>query len=126
MTAERRKDLEIDDAPGGDSRSEQVDAAATGDAGEKANGALLPERTANDFRTKWESIQGSFVDEPRQAVTDADALVGEVMDRLRATFEDQRQSLEAGWSADDSDADTEDLRIAFRRYRSFFERLLQT
>jgi len=131
MTAERREDLETDtdDAAVRGSRPEQrrdEEAVTMELPGEMPDGALLPEKTASDYRSRWETIQGSFVDEPRQAVSDADGLVGDVMDRLRATFEDQRQTLEAGWSADDSEADTEDLRMAFRRYRSFFERLLQT
>lgn len=93
---------------------------------------LLGGDATDDFRTRWESIQSTFVDDPRAAVTGADSLVEEVMDRLKQTFEDQRSELESGWTADASDdagsgADsTEDLRVAFRRYRSFFERLLRT
>lgn len=102
-----------------DGRVEAVDTATDEDDG------LLPSGTAEGFRDRWESIQAAFVDEPRAAVSDADGLVGEVMDRLRATFEDQRRGLEAGWGDEEVDSSTEDLRIAFRRYRSFFERLLR-
>lgn len=83
---------------------------------------LLGEDT-EDLRARWETIQGSFVDEPQQAVEQADALVTEVIKRLTRTFQDTRESLETQLSETD-DVSTEDLRIGLQRYRSFFERLL--
>ena len=38
-------------------------------------------------------IQGEFVDEPRQAIHDADALVADLMQRLARTFADERSQL---------------------------------
>jgi hypothetical protein len=89
---------------------------------EEETSLLLPERCEN-YRSKWDSIQTSFVDEPRQAVEKADSLVAEVMQELARTFADERQKLEAQWGRGD-DVSTEDLRIALQRYRSFFSRLL--
>jgi hypothetical protein len=45
------------------------------------------------------------------------------MQRLAKMFTDERSNLEHQWSAG-SEVSTEDLRMALRRYRSFFERLL--
>jgi hypothetical protein len=45
------------------------------------------------------------------------------MQRLAEVFADERGKLEGQWSRGD-DVSTEDLRIALRRYRSFFDRLL--
>ena len=67
-------------------------------------------------------MKGTFVDEPRQAVRAADELVGELLEELDGLFRKQRQSLEHGLDADETS--TEDLRLALRRYRSFFDRLL--
>jgi hypothetical protein len=75
------------------------------------------------FRTRWEAIQTGFVDEPRSAVEQADSLVSEMMKRLSEVFADERKTLEAQWGRGDN-VSTEDLRIALKRYRSFFERLL--
>jgi hypothetical protein len=83
---------------------------------------LIPER-GREYRSRWDTIQTSFVDEPRQAVESADSLVAEVMQELAKTFADERQKLEAQWGRGD-DVSTEDLRIALQRYRSFFSRLL--
>jgi hypothetical protein len=85
--------------------------------------ALLDESTANNLRTRWMEIQTGFVDEPRQAVQQADGLVAEVMKRLAESFVNEREQLERQWSGG-GDASTEDLRQALRRYRSFFDRLL--
>ena len=75
------------------------------------------------YRARWSGIQTGFVDEPRKAVEEADSLVAEVMKRLADVFADERRQLEAHWEKSDK-VSTEDLRIAMRRYRSFFERLL--
>jgi len=69
---------------------------------------------------QWKDIQAEFVDEPRKAVQDADALVAEVMQRLARTFATEREQLEAQWAGGD-DVSTEDLRRSLRRYRSFVE-----
>ena len=78
---------------------------------------------AAGYRTQWDAIQTGFVDEPRRAVQEADALVTLVMNRLSEVFTNERTSLERQWGEGD-EISTEDLRVALRRYRSFFERLL--
>jgi len=78
---------------------------------------------AGSFRTKWESVQTAFVDDPRHAVEDADHLVAEAIQRLASVFADERTNLEHQWNGG-GDASTEDLRLALQKYRSFFERLL--
>jgi len=72
---------------------------------------------------RWKEIQAQFVDEPRSAVQDADALVADLMQRLARTFAAERAQLESRWASGE-DVSTEDLRQGLRRYRSFFERLL--
>ena len=84
---------------------------------------LFSDDATNDLRERWTDVQAGFVDEPKTAVEQADALVAEVMKRLADSFATERQALEQQWSRGD-DASTEDLRVALRRYRSFFDRLL--
>ncbi|MFI8825067.1 hypothetical protein [Streptomyces sp. NPDC053431] len=86
---------------------------------------LMDPGDEESFRTRWHELQSLFVDDPRQAVHEADALVADVMQRLAATFADHRKSLEGQWRQGE-DVDTESLRMALRRYRSFFHRLLST
>ena len=84
---------------------------------------LLPADQSGRFTARWQQIQTSFVDEPRDAVAEADALVADLMQRLAASFSDERERLEGQWGRGD-DVSTEDLRVALTRYRSFFDRLL--
>jgi hypothetical protein len=78
---------------------------------------------AQEFRTRWEKTQAGFVDEPRKAMHEADELVEAAVKRLSEIFAEERAKLEREWDRGD-DVSTEDLRLAFRRYRSFFDRLL--
>lgn len=92
------------------------------EAGELA--ALFSEDVARDFRSRWDAVQIGFVDDPRQAVQKADELVAQVMKNLAESFADERQRFEQQLNAPDGGADTEGMRVALRRYRSFFQRLL--
>jgi hypothetical protein len=85
---------------------------------------LLGDET-EELRMRWQSIQSAFVDEPHQAVEEADALVTDVIKRLTRTFQETRDSLQTRLGEAD-DVSTEDLRVGLQRYRSFFERLLAT
>ena len=85
--------------------------------------AALPNSDESEhFRTLWNEIQGKFVDEPRAAVQHADTLVSELIEKITQQFANEHSSLERQWK-DSMDASTEDLRQAFQRYRSFFNRL---
>ena len=93
------------------------------DTAEEPQAQLLADPELESIREQWKEIQFAFVDEPRQAVQDADALVAELMQRLAQTFASEREDLESRWAGGD-EVSTEDLRRGLRRYRSFFERLL--
>ena len=96
------------------------------------------------YLAEWRSIQSNFVDEPSQAIVDADRLIQEVM-QIRAypvsNFEQQAADLSVNYPQVVSNyraaheiaiknaqktADTEELRRAMVFYRSLFEDLLET
>lgn len=103
--------------------AEVVTDSPTAGAGETAAAPLFDRTVAEELRGRWTDVQVGFVDEPRRAVEQADALVADVLGRLTDGFAAERQSLEQQWTRGD-DVSTEDLRMALRRYRSFFDRLL--
>jgi hypothetical protein len=85
--------------------------------------ALFVPDAANGFRSRWDAVQIGFVDDPARAVREADELVAQVMKSLADSFAGERARFEdevkqAG------NASTETMRVALRRYRSFFQRLL--
>jgi hypothetical protein len=57
-------------------------------------GPLLAAEDAEGFRARWTDVQTGFVDVPRRAVEQADALVAELMQHLASTFADERGRLE--------------------------------
>jgi hypothetical protein len=120
---------------------------------EETAAPLFAPDTTTDFQRRWDAIQAGFVDDPRRAVEQADALVSETMQRLADSFTEERKRLEQqlnlstptqqadGYTdreghrnvldrdqpaanAETSRTSTEDLRIALRHYRAFFKRLL--
>ncbi len=96
-------------------------------SGARANGdadALLPTDELTKFQTRWQQIQVGFVDEPREAVQHAEALVNDVVTQLTDGFTRQRQTLEQSWSGGNEASSTEEMRVALQRYRTFFQRLL--
>jgi hypothetical protein len=84
---------------------------------------LFTQEAATDLRARWDMVQRSFVDDPGEAVHAADELVAQVTQSLAETFARQRSTLEEGLGQAEAPT-TENLRLALRQYRSFFERLL--
>lgn len=111
-----------------DERRERDDMAerhSATDAAAEERTPLLGEDGRSTFLGRWTDIQARFVDSPREAVEEADGLVAEVIQSLARSFADERSGLERQWEQGE-DIETEDLRIALQRYRSFFHRLLAT
>lgn len=108
VRSERNADLQAESRPG----SAAADSTP-----------LFPDDQLKDLQTRWDDIQTGFVDEPRSAVEHADSLVASTMQQLAEAFAKERSKLEQQWDRGDN-ISTEDLRMAFQRYRSFFRRLL--
>jgi len=107
-----------------DRESGEVDyQSAAGSQPEEDSPPLFDQDALESFRSRWGTIQTGFVDNPGGAVKQADELVAAVMKRLAEVFADERANLEQAWAKGD-DVSTEDLRVALRRYRAFFDRLL--
>jgi hypothetical protein len=84
---------------------------------------LFAQDVANSYRARWVVVQQGFVDDPNQAVKEGDDLVRQVLKTLEESFSKEQGTVESQLGTSDK-ASTEVLRVALRRYRSFFERLL--
>jgi hypothetical protein len=76
-----------------------------------------------ELRARWDNVQTGFVDDPKDCVQKADGLVSDVVEQLTNGFTEARSRLEQHWGRGE-EASTEDLRVALKRYREFFDRLL--
>jgi hypothetical protein len=97
--------------------------AAKPGAKSEAAGPLRSPEFVQDLRERWDGIQTGFVDEPRAAVRQADELVASAIKRLAESFAEARSTLEGQWARGD-EINTEDLRVALKKYRSFFQKLM--
>ncbi|WBB79504.1 hypothetical protein O7606_25685 [Micromonospora sp. WMMD882] len=83
---------------------------------------LFDPSTAEGFRDRWRDVQLRFVDDPKAAAGQAQALVEEAIHALAAALAEQKNRI-SGWQ-DAGSADTEQLRQAVRGYRDFLDRVL--
>jgi hypothetical protein len=133
-TDEAAVDSAADGAAAGDRPFDQEAAGGTaatqanggelmpGDVPEQPMGALFDATAADDFRDRWQRLQMRFVDDPRGAADEARALTDDIVSALRDALDERRSSL-SGWQAART-GDTEELRVAVRRYRDLLDRLL--
>jgi hypothetical protein len=82
--------------------------------------AMLSSLDPDATRARFLDIQAGFVDEPRQAVEEAERFVDELVRTLVRALETERAKLKATID----DGSTEDLRQALRGYRAFVDRML--
>jgi hypothetical protein len=110
-----------------DTAADEVPAPPASDehrpSGDDPSTPLFTDDQVARFRGEWQDLQAEFVDSPQQAVQQADALVAQVMQTLAATFAEHKRTLEGQWTRGE-EVQTEDLRLALRQYRSFFQQLL--
>ena len=84
---------------------------------------LFADDELSELRARWDNVQTGFVDDPPDCVQKADGLVSDVVEQLTNGFTEARSRLEQQWGRGE-EASTEDLRVALKRYREFFDRLL--
>jgi hypothetical protein len=104
-----------------DRSRDRADQASTDNHG--LGTSYLGNATTDEPWEQWRQIQANFVDNPREAVSEAHGLVGSVIDNIVRKFEQERGQLEQRWSSGE-DVSTEDLRTCLQTYRDFFGRLL--
>lgn len=90
-----------------------------------SDGTIIPAEERRRLSARWDDIQVDFVEDPRRGIEQADDLVGEVIDHLRADLDRRRGEFHKRLAAGE-DSTTEQLRMALQEYRSFFDKLLHT
>ncbi len=101
-------------------------AAAAQDAALGATGGMLDEEQVRRLTAQWRAAQTGFVDDPREAVEQADALVGQAVRLVTDSLDGRRRRLRGsdGRAPDQEGVPTEELRLAMREYRTLLDRLL--
>ena len=83
---------------------------------------MLTADEARALAERWRALQGGFIESPCAAVEQADELLAVMIQRVLQGIAEERASLRE--ALQDAALSTEELRLALRRYRALFDRLL--
>ncbi|WP_406387875.1 hypothetical protein [Streptomyces sp. NBC_00887] len=86
---------------------------------------LLPVKEQESLTERMKQAIADFVESPRQAVEEAESTFDRIVADLTEALEERRRSLRTSWQAEDTEARTEELRVALQQYRDVGERLLR-
>ncbi|MFE9535657.1 hypothetical protein [Streptomyces sp. NPDC006691] len=86
---------------------------------------LLPAGERDKLSVRLQQAVNNFIDSPRHAVEEADGTFDEIVSRLNGALGERQRALRANWQSPDTQAETEDLRVALQEYREITEQLLQ-
>ncbi|MEW2508726.1 hypothetical protein [Streptomyces sp. NPDC046870] len=108
-------------APGG--------TAAPGGSATGTGTPLLPHEETEQWERRLREVVAGFVDEPRQAVEEADRTLEEIAARFTEAVTRRRRTLRTSWEGTEGrgpavETGTEQLRLALRDYRELAGRLL--
>jgi hypothetical protein len=127
-----------------DRRAAESELAARQRRVDKLDIRPLPEAERDRYSAEWKTVQAHFVDEPAAAISEADRLIGDVMEAQGYPVADFEQraadvsvehpgvvehyraahAIAATEAEPDATTTTEDLRQAMVHYRALFEDLL--
>ncbi|MFD9500136.1 hypothetical protein [Streptomyces sp. NPDC060035] len=86
---------------------------------------LLPVEEQDTLTRRMQQAVSDFVESPRQAVEEAESTFDRIVADLTEALEERRHVLRSSWQAQDTEARTEELRVALQQYRDVGERLLR-
>jgi hypothetical protein len=97
--------------------------ASTDDIKASASAALFDDLEAEQFRARWSEVQVEFVNDPRLAVEHADAVVGEMIEKIKRSLAGEQGLREDQWKQSE-DVSTEKLRKILQGYHALFTCLM--
>ncbi|MFF1462245.1 hypothetical protein [Streptomyces sp. NPDC058330] len=99
----------------------------TGTHGHDAAGdrPLMPAHERDALSLRMRQAVSDFVENPRQAVEEADSAFDSIVADLTEALDERRRTLRASWQGEGAEARTEELRVALQHYRDAGEQLLR-
>lgn len=91
----------------------------------KPTSDMLAQGERDKLALRLQQAFSAFVDSPRQAVEEADTVFDDVTTQFTDALKERRRALRASWQDPDTEAQTEELRLALRQYREITEGLLR-
>ncbi|MFI6980604.1 hypothetical protein ACIBSV_18705 [Embleya sp. NPDC050154] len=94
-----------------------------GDAHDDADAAMFDRAAAEDLNHRFREALAGFVDSPSDAVSDADDIAEQVTKLVTDSIRTRRAELEEAKRT--AGGDTEQLRLALHKYRTFLQSMLK-
>ncbi|MEU5659000.1 hypothetical protein ABZ802_25775 [Streptomyces sp. NPDC047737] len=86
---------------------------------------LVPKGDQEELALRMRHAVTDFVENPRRAVEEAESTFDEIVAGLTEALAERRRALRAEWREQDTEAQTEELRVALQHYRDISEQLLK-
>ncbi|MFS0693423.1 hypothetical protein [Streptomyces nitrosporeus] len=93
--------------------------------GSHARLSLLPPEGRDALALRMQQAVTDFVEDPRQAVEEADSAFDRIVTELTEALDERRRALRSSWQGPGNEARTEELRVALQHYRDAGEQLLR-
>ncbi|MFD9289534.1 hypothetical protein ACFWBV_14845 [Streptomyces sp. NPDC060030] len=86
---------------------------------------LVPRGDQDRLSQRMQHAVTDFVESPRRAVEEAESTFDQIVAGLTEALAERKRVLRASWQEQDTEAQTEELRVALQHYRDLSEHLLK-
>ncbi|MEU9611069.1 hypothetical protein AB0D56_05895 [Streptomyces sp. NPDC048209] len=86
---------------------------------------LVPRGDQDKLSQRMQHAMTDFVESPRRAVEEAESTFDQIVSGLTEALAERKRVLRASWHDQDTEAQTEELRVALQHYRDLSEHLLK-
>ncbi|PWS49676.1 hypothetical protein DLE01_22340, partial [Streptomyces sp. FT05W] len=86
---------------------------------------LVPRGDQDKLSQRMQHAVTDFVESPRRAVEEAESTFDQIVSGLTEALAERKRVLRASWHDQDTEAQTEELRVALQHYRDLSEHLLK-
>ncbi|MFJ3704138.1 MULTISPECIES: hypothetical protein [Streptomyces] len=86
---------------------------------------LVPRGDQDKLSQRMQHAVTDFVESPRRAVEEAESTFDQIVAGLTEALTERKRVLRASWQEQDTEAQTEELRVALQHYRDLSEQLLK-
>ncbi|WP_030570704.1 hypothetical protein [Streptomyces aureocirculatus] len=112
-------------APAEPARAPHQSGISPANSGQTPTKMLITQGDRDKMTMRLQQALSTFVEDPHQAVQEADSVFEEAATHLTDVLSERRHTLRASWQDRDTETQTEELRLALRQYQEITERLLR-
>lgn len=124
-SAESAQQRAPQEPPGEPARAPHQPGISAANSVQTPTATLIPQGDRDKLTMRLQQALSTFVENPHQAVQEADSVFEEATTHLTSMLTERRRTLRASWHDLGTEVQTEELRLALRHYQEATERLLR-